>query len=356
MEFQFHPASARATVRTLPLSDAGQWALVGAAGVVALLATSLWFTVPRVLRSRLGQDGSQRVAAEIAAQRAEREQLVSRSLLLRRKALDTGDLLNRVAFLYDVPPSGWPRVLNPERPALASDDPDQIVAGVSLYLRGMERGRDLLESAERNDPELARRTPAIFPFEGTTFEPSAFFGPRISPWTGAEEFFPGVDLSAPAASPVVAAGGGTVVFTGAVRRSATGWLWRLGSIVVVSHGAQGATIYGHLGRIEVRRGQQVSRRQRLGIVGSTGWAISSQLHYEYWRRSGAGFRPTDPMFAGLDRRGTQPPRSLEQMLAASVPGTLDPLPGLEISAEKVGAPERPAGGSSGRSGRRRRHI
>lgn len=356
MEFQFHPASARATVRTLPLSDAGQWALVGLAGAAALLATSLWFTVPLVLRSRLGQDGSQRVAAEIATQRAERDQILGRSLLLKQKVLNTGDLLNRVAFLYDMPPSGWPRVLNPERPALASDDPDQIVAGVSLYLRGMERARDLLETAERSDPELARRTPAIFPFEETTFEPSAFFGPRISPWTGTEEFFPGVDLSAPASSSVVAAGGGTVVFTGTVRRSATGWLWRLGNVVVVSHGVQGATIYGHLGRIEVRRGQRVSRRQRLGIVGSTGWAISPQLHYEYWRRSGAGFRPTDPMFAGLDRRGTQPSRSLEQMLAASVPGPLDPLPGLEVSAEKAGAPERPAGAGSGRRARRRSKI
>ena len=286
MEFQFHPASARATVRTLPLSDAGQWALVALAGLVALLATSLWFTVPLVLRSRLGQDGSQRVAAEIAALRTEHAQVASRGLLLKPRSLDTGDLLNRIAFLYDVPPSGWPRVLNPERPALASDDPEQVVAGVSLYLRGMERGRDLLESAERNDPDLARRTPAIFPFDGTTFEPSAFFGPRISPWTGAEEFFPGVDLAAPASSPVVASGGGTVVFTGTVRRSATGWLWRLGNLVVVSHGAQGATIYGHLGRIDVRRGQRVSRRQRLGLVGSTGWAISPQLHYEYWRRSG----------------------------------------------------------------------
>jgi murein DD-endopeptidase MepM/ murein hydrolase activator NlpD len=356
MEIQFHPASARATVRTLSLSDAGQRALVGLAGLLALLAISLWFTVPLVLTSRLREDGSQRVAAEIAARRLERERVVGRGVQLKRRALDTGDLLNRVAFLYDVPPATWPRVLNPERPVLTSDDPDQLVASVSLYLRGMERARDMLELAEHSDPDLAGRVPAIFPFAGTPFEPSAFFGPRTSPWTGAEEFFPGVDLAASAGSAVVAAGGGSVVFTGTVRRSATGWLWRLGNVVVVSHGAQGATIYGHLARIDVRRAQRVARGQRLGIVGSTGWAISPQLHYEYWRRTGPSLRPTDPMFAGLDRRGGQPLRSLEQMLAASVPGPLDPVPGVEISAEKVGAPERRAGAVSGRAARRRRHI
>jgi murein DD-endopeptidase MepM/ murein hydrolase activator NlpD len=336
MEFQFHPGSARATVRTLPLSNSGQRALVLLSGLLALLAISLWFTVPLVLAHQSREDLFPRLSQEIAARRAEREEVIARAQALKRRVLDTGDLLNRIAFLYDLPSAAWPRLLNPERPVLISDDPDRAAATLDLYLRGLEKAREMLEQRERTDPDLARRAPAIFPFAGTPFEPSSFFGPRVSPWTGAEEFFPGVDLSAPAGSAVVAPGGGTVVFAGTMRRSATDWFWRLGNVVVVSHGDQGATLYGHLARIEVKRGQRVARGQRLGAVGSTGWAISSQLHYEYWRRTGESLRPTDPLFIGLDRRSGQRLLSLEQMEATSAPGPLDPLPGIEVSAEKVG--------------------
>jgi murein DD-endopeptidase MepM/ murein hydrolase activator NlpD len=348
MEFQFHPAWAGATVRTVPLSDAGQRGLVLLSGLAAFLAVSLWFTVPLALRRQIREDGFPRLAQDVAVERVERGEIAARGQLLKQRALDSGDLLNRIAFLYDVASAAWPRVLNPERPVLTSDDLEQLVSNLGLYLRGMEKARDMLEEQERVDQELPRRVPAIFPFAGVVFEPSAFFGPRISPWTGTEEFFPGIDLSAPGGSTVVASGGGTVVLVGAVRRSDTGWFWRLGNVVVVSHGGQGATVYGHLARIDVRRGQSVERRQRLGVVGATGWAISPQLHYEYWRRTGPSLRPTDPLFAGLDRRTGQRLLSLEQMQTASVPGPLEPLPGLEISAEKVRVPER----SSGRRARK----
>ena len=353
MEFQFHPASPRATVRTLPLSRAGQRIFVVLCGLLAVLATSLWFTVPAAMRRALRREAAP-LPEQIAPERPGPEDAGSQSQALKKRALDLGDLLNRVAFLYEIPVSAWPHVLNPERWTLSSDDPEHIASGMNIYLRGLDKAVALLEQREASDPELARRVPAIFPFEAVPFEPSAFFGPRISPWTGAEEFFPGVDLAAAGGSAVVAPGAGTVVFAGTLRRSATGWFWRLGNVVVVSHGDQGATVYGHLARIEVRRGARVTRRQRLGIVGATGWAISPQLHYEYWRRTAAGYRPTDPLFAGLDRRSGQLPLSLEQMSAASAPGPLDPLPGIEISGDRVGAPERPATPVSGRPQRKRR--
>jgi murein DD-endopeptidase MepM/ murein hydrolase activator NlpD len=353
MEFQFHPASPSATVRTLPLSRAGQRIFVVLCGMFAFLATSLWFTVPFAMRPMLHPD-SRRPAPAVISEGSKQESAAGQSQEIKRRALDLGDLLNRIAFLYEIPVMAWPRILNPERWALSSDDPERIAAGVDIYLRGLEKAAALLEEREAGDPELAQRVPSIFPFAAVPFEPSAFFGPRISPWTGVEEFFPGVDLAAAGGSAVVAPGAGTVVFAGTLRRSATGWFWRLGNVVVLSHGEQGATIYGHLARIEVRRGARVTRRQRLGVVGATGWAISPQLHYEYWRRTGTGYRPTDPLFAGLDRRTGQPPKSLEQMEAASAPGPLDPLPGIEISGDRVGAPERPSAPATGRSPRKRR--
>src|SRR5262249_42514325 len=159
------------------------------------LATSLWFTVPSAMRRMLHPD-SQRPAPTAMSERSKREEEAGQSQALKRRALDLGDLLNRIAFLYEIPAAAWPRILNPERWALSSDDPDRIAAGVDIYLRGLEKAAVLLEQREAGDPDLARRVPSIFPFAAIPFEPSAFFGPRISPWTGAEEFFPGVDLAA----------------------------------------------------------------------------------------------------------------------------------------------------------------
>jgi murein DD-endopeptidase MepM/ murein hydrolase activator NlpD len=106
----------------------------------------------------------------------------------------------------------------------------------------------------------------------------------------------------------------------------------LGNLIVLSHGASGATVFGYLSEIDVRRGQRVARGQRLGAVGATGWAISPRLHYEYWRPAEGGLRPTDPLFAVLDHRLGRKPLSLDQMLATSAPGPLDPLPGKGAAA------------------------
>jgi murein DD-endopeptidase MepM/ murein hydrolase activator NlpD len=63
-------------------------------------------------------------------------------------------------------------------------------------------------------------------------------------------------------------------------------------------------------------------------VGSTGWAVSPGLHYEYWRGAEGRLAPTDPQFAILDRRMGRREASLEKMLATSAAGPLEPPPGL----------------------------
>ena len=170
-------------------------------------------------------------------------------------------------------------------------------------------------------------------------------------WTNEEEFLPGVEIASPAGASVVAPGDGTVAFAGTVKRSAGGRLWELGNVVILSHGARGATVFGHLGRIDVRRGQRVARGERLGTVGSSGWALSPQLHYEYWRPNGGSLRPTDPLFAMLDLRPAREPWSLAQMEATGAPDPLDPLPGINASADAAGENR-----SGPRGVRRRRRL
>lgn len=351
MEFQFHPASSRRPVRTVVVGDRGERALIAFAAGGALLLLSLWVTAPLFASRRFREENSARIAADNRRLHMEQARVAELAAKLKQRALDRGDLLNRVAFLYGVSSARWPRVLNPERAVLGQSEPEALVARLEAYVRALEKARTMLSDRESAEPELAARVPALMPVSGGVYEAVAKFGPRVSPWTGEEEFFPGVDIAAPTGTPVLAPGSGTIAFTGRVRRSIGGWLWRLGNVIVLSHGRSGSTVFGNLGRIDVRRGQRVERGQTLGVVGATGWSLSPQLHYEYWRLSGETPRPTDPLFAVLDGRPARPPASLEQMQATSAPGSLEPLPGVQIAASLATASEH---GAAGRPIRRRR--
>jgi murein DD-endopeptidase MepM/ murein hydrolase activator NlpD len=64
-----------------------------------------------------------------------------------------------------------------------------------------------------------------------------------------------------------------------------------GNAVFVKHRNNHVTVYAHLSRIDVRKGQSVSQGQNLGAVGATGWATGPHLHFEF--RINGVF--TDPM-------------------------------------------------------------
>ena len=329
MELQFHPSTGRRAVAVLPLGPRSQRLLVAAAALAAAALVSLWGTVPAVL-VRVSRD-SELPAREReleAARRAESAAL-GRGAALAERALDSGDRMSKIAFLYGVEPARWPRSLDPARGLLMGrPDADRLPLELDVYLRGLERALAALEEAETADPTLAARTPSIAPIGGDLYEPAVLFGPRVSPWTGQEEFFTGLDLAAPEGTAVVAPADGRVVFTGRARRDLAPRLWQFGTLVVLSHGPGLATLFGHLDRAEARRGDRVKRGQRLGVVGKTGWTQSPRVHYELWRLADGRLRPTDPLFAILDGRLDDRHRSLEQMRGTSAPEPYDPLPGL----------------------------
>ena len=272
------------------------------AAIACVFALSLWITVPTLVRRALSDREQSAKREELVGVRRTRRELETRAAGVRDRALDAGDRLSRIAFLYGVSPARWPRALNPETGLLIGDDPEILARGCERYLAGLERGRAVLEAAEAQDPDLGERTPSRLPLSSDLVEPSAFFGPRVSPWTRAEEFFPGIDLAAPLNSGVIAPAAGTVLFVGRAKAAPVTRLTRFGNLVVLAHGPAGVTLYGHLARIDVRRGERVARGRVLGTVGSSGWAVSPGLHYEYWRDTGGRLAPTDPLFAILDRR------------------------------------------------------
>ena len=111
---------------------------------------------------------------------------------------------------------------------------------------------------------------------------SSLFGTRWHPLLGGYRFHAGIDLVAPAGSPINATSPGTV--------AEAGWCGGYGFCVTIDHGDGYHTLYGHLSRIDVATGQRVASGQELGLVGSTGESTGPHLHYEV-RING---RPVDP--------------------------------------------------------------
>lgn len=96
------------------------------------------------------------------------------------------------------------------------------------------------------------------------------FDPVLKRWQPHE----GVDLAAPAGTPVHATADGVVTFAG----RQTGY----GNVVEIRNRPPYSTLFAHLSRFakDVRAGATVRRNEVIGYVGATGWATGPHLHYE----------------------------------------------------------------------------
>ncbi len=83
----------------------------------------------------------------------------------------------------------------------------------------------------------------------------------------------GVDYGAHSGTPVRTVGDGVVEFAG--------WQNGYGNVITVKHNNDRSTVYAHLSRIDVKKGQRVEQGARIGAVGATGWATGPHLHFEF---------------------------------------------------------------------------
>jgi len=102
---------------------------------------------------------------------------------------------------------------------------------------------------------------------------SSGYGMRFHPVAGHMAAHTGIDLAAPAGTPVMVVGDGTVRYAG--------WQRGYGNYIVVDHRNREATAYAHLSRIMVRVGERVSQGSTIGLVGSTGVSTGAHLHFEF---------------------------------------------------------------------------
>ncbi|WP_298828577.1 M23 family metallopeptidase [uncultured Piscinibacter sp.] len=99
------------------------------------------------------------------------------------------------------------------------------------------------------------------------------FSMRMHPILNQWRAHKGVDYGAPTGTPVRSVARGVVHFAG--RQNG------YGNVVEIDHGNGKSTLYAHLSRIDVRRGQRIDQGDRVGAVGATGWATGPHLHFEF---------------------------------------------------------------------------
>jgi murein DD-endopeptidase MepM/ murein hydrolase activator NlpD len=111
--------------------------------------------------------------------------------------------------------------------------------------------------------------PSRWPVRGPV---NSEFGTRVSPWSGRPEFHGGIDIAAERGTPVKAPASGEVAFVGNQSE--------YGLTIVIDHGNDIKTLYGHLQKVLVTKGQKVERGQLIALTGMTGKTSGPHLHYE----------------------------------------------------------------------------
>ena len=102
---------------------------------------------------------------------------------------------------------------------------------------------------------------------------SSGYGMRFHPILGRNKAHLGVDYAAPTGTPVRTIADGVVTFAGTQRG--------YGNVIEVTHRDRKSTLFAHLSRIDVKRGERVEQGQFIGAVGTTGRSTGPHLHFEF---------------------------------------------------------------------------
>jgi len=123
---------------------------------------------------------------------------------------------------------------------------------------------------------------------------SSGYGIRVHPITKDKRAHKGIDYAAPTGTPIRTVGDGVVEFAGVQRG--------YGNVIEIKHRADMTTVFAHLSRIDVKKGQRVTQGDKIGAVGSTGFSTGPHLHFEF-RVDG---EHRDPLTLVAEGGGAQP--------------------------------------------------
>lgn len=147
---------------------------------------------------------------------------------------------------------------------------DQIAK--QLYVQS--KSYDEVIELATNKEEMLASIPAIQPIPNKNLKRMASgYGYRIHPVYKTRKLHTGMDFTSPTGTEIYSTGNGTVV---SVKKMKRGY----GMHVVIDHGFGYSTLYGHMSKFNVRKGQKVKRGEVIGYVGNTGTSTAPHLHYE----------------------------------------------------------------------------
>ena len=177
---------------------------------------------------------------------------------------------------------------------------DQITKQLYIQSKSFD---DIIELAKTKTDMLAA-IPAIQPVANKDLSRMASgFGTRIHPIYKTRKFHAGMDFSAKTGTPIYATGDGKIE---KVRRSRRGY----GNHVIINHGFGYKTLYAHMSKYTVKKGQQIKRGDVIGYVGNTGTSVAPHLHYEV-HKNGKKINPVNFYYNDLT------PEQYERMLEIS---------------------------------------
>ena len=135
-------------------------------------------------------------------------------------------------------------------------------------------------SSSPSGPILPGTGRFIFPVNGPITSP---FGYRIHPVMGTTRFHSGLDFGVDHGTSIKAADNGVVIVAE--------WYGGYGNCLIIDHGHDTTTLYGHCSQLFVKQGDGVQKGQSVAAVGSTGMSTGPHLHFEV-RQAGT---PVDPL-------------------------------------------------------------
>jgi murein DD-endopeptidase MepM/ murein hydrolase activator NlpD len=146
------------------------------------------------------------------------------------------------------------------------------IDALSVALYNQSRSFDQIYQLAKQKNEILTAMPSILPVNKTQATLISGFGLRKHPMYKDLRMHTGIDFAGITGTPIYATGNGTVIETGFIRG--------YGICCIVDHGFGYKTLYGHMNKVTVHKGQKVKRGDTLGHIGSTGDATGSHLHYE----------------------------------------------------------------------------
>jgi len=187
-----------------------------------------------------------------------------------------------------------PGLFIPENPEsdleqlIYSARPNQEGAGLSFSRNGATERFRFIPGADFSPTERAFfLNPGFFRYPLRSYRLTSTYGPRVNPITGNLRLHAGLDLAAPEGTEVYAARDGIVAELG------TDPIF--GNFIILQHGENWASLYGHLSKFETVLRSNVRSGSLIGRVGSTGQSTGPHLHFEI-RQNGRAQNPGSYLF------------------------------------------------------------